>query len=105
MRRVLRRRSARLGRRRRRSCSSLAAGEALYAPSAAREAVVGEVPAGYDVAVLVARYFFRQPVGVGFRAVSDQAAVAVENARLFSEARGEAAIEERQKLARELHDS
>ena len=38
-------------------------------------------------------------------AVADQAAVAVENARLFSDARGKAALEERQKLARELHDS
>nr|WP_228281898.1 PAS domain S-box protein [Rubrobacter marinus] len=38
-------------------------------------------------------------------AAADQAAVAVENARLFSEARGKAALEERQKLARELHDS
>jgi len=42
---------------------------------------------------------------VFLRAVADQAAVAVENARLFSEARGKAALEERQKLARELHDS
>jgi signal transduction histidine kinase len=39
------------------------------------------------------------------RAIPDQAAVAVENARLFSEARGKAALEERQRLARELHDS
>ncbi len=31
--------------------------------------------------------------------------MAVENARLFSDARGKAALEERQKLARELHDS
>lgn len=38
-------------------------------------------------------------------AVADQTAVAVENARLFAEARGKAALEERQKLARELHDS
>ncbi len=38
-------------------------------------------------------------------AIADQAAVAVENARLFSEARGKAALEERQRLARELHDS
>lgn len=38
-------------------------------------------------------------------AVADQVAVAVENTRLFSEARGKAALEERQKLARELHDS
>jgi PAS domain S-box-containing protein len=42
---------------------------------------------------------------VFLRAVADQAAVAVENAKLFSEARGKAALEERQKLARELHDS
>jgi signal transduction histidine kinase len=39
------------------------------------------------------------------RAVADQAAVAVENARLLSEASGKAALEERQKLARDLHDS
>jgi signal transduction histidine kinase len=38
-------------------------------------------------------------------AVADQAAVAVENTRLFAEARDKAALEERQKLARELHDS
>src|SRR5215207_3203036 len=38
-------------------------------------------------------------------AVADQAAVAVENARLLSDTRGKAALEERQKLARELHDS
>jgi PAS domain S-box-containing protein len=38
-------------------------------------------------------------------AVADQAAVALENARLFAQARGKAALEERQRLARELHDS
>ncbi|HWQ11220.1 MAG TPA: histidine kinase [Roseiflexaceae bacterium] len=37
--------------------------------------------------------------------IADQAAVVVENARLFVEAQGKAALEERQKLARELHDS
>jgi PAS domain S-box-containing protein len=42
---------------------------------------------------------------VFLKAVADQAAVAVENARLFTEARGKAALEERQRLARELHDS
>ena len=42
---------------------------------------------------------------VFLRAVADQTAVAIENARLFSEVRGKAALEERQKLARELHDS
>jgi signal transduction histidine kinase len=38
-------------------------------------------------------------------AVADQAAVAVENANLFAETRGKAVLEERQRLARELHDS
>ncbi len=39
------------------------------------------------------------------RAVADQAAVAVENARLYAEAHSKVALEERQRLARELHDS
>ncbi len=39
------------------------------------------------------------------RAVADQATIAVENARLFRQARDTAAVLERQKLARELHDS
>ena len=42
---------------------------------------------------------------VFLEAVADQAAVAVENVRLFAEAGGKAALEERQRLARELHDS
>jgi signal transduction histidine kinase len=39
------------------------------------------------------------------KAIADQAAVAVENARLYHEAQQKAALEERQRLARELHDS
>ncbi|MBL8056687.1 MAG: PAS domain-containing protein [Anaerolineales bacterium] len=38
-------------------------------------------------------------------ALADQAAVAIENARLYERGRDLAALEERQKLARELHDS
>jgi PAS domain S-box-containing protein len=38
-------------------------------------------------------------------AVADQTAVAVENVRLFADTHGKAALEERQRLARELHDS
>ncbi|HEX5163757.1 MAG TPA: histidine kinase [Thermomicrobiales bacterium] len=38
-------------------------------------------------------------------AIADQAAIVVENNRLYAEAQGQAAIEERQRLARELHDS
>ena len=36
---------------------------------------------------------------------AQQAAVAIENARLYEQVRGNAALEERQRLARELHDS
>ena len=38
-------------------------------------------------------------------ALAGQAAVAIENARLYEAARDRAALEERQRLARELHDS
>lgn len=38
-------------------------------------------------------------------ALAQRAGLAIENARLFEAARGVAALEERQKLARELHDS
>jgi signal transduction histidine kinase len=39
------------------------------------------------------------------QAIASQAGVAVENARLYEQARKVAAIEERQRLARDLHDS
>jgi PAS domain S-box-containing protein len=39
------------------------------------------------------------------KAMADQAAIAVQNARLYYEAQQKAALEERQRLARELHDS
>jgi PAS domain S-box-containing protein len=39
------------------------------------------------------------------QAIANQAAVAIENAKLYESAQQLAAIEERQKLARELHDS
>jgi PAS domain S-box-containing protein len=42
---------------------------------------------------------------VFLKAVADQAAVTVENAHLLSETRDKAALEERQRLARDLHDS
>lgn len=39
------------------------------------------------------------------RAIADQATIAIENARLYEQAQRLAATEERQRLARELHDS
>jgi signal transduction histidine kinase len=38
-------------------------------------------------------------------AIANQAAVAIENARLYEQAQALAVLEERQRLARELHDS
>ena len=38
-------------------------------------------------------------------AIANQAAIAIENARLYEQAQALAALEERQRLARELHDS
>ena len=37
--------------------------------------------------------------------IANQAAIAIENARLYVQAQALAAVEERQKLALELHDS
>jgi len=64
---------------------------------------------GRSIGALVGYYTPEQPPSeaeIAFlSSIADQAAVAVENARLFVEAQGKAALEERQKLARELHDS
>src|SRR5262245_31942223 len=49
-------------------------------------------------------YYGEQPALIGM-AFAQQAGAAIENARLYAEARGKAALEERQHLARELHDS
>jgi GAF domain-containing protein len=38
-------------------------------------------------------------------ALAQRAALAIQNARLYEQAEGEAALEERERLARELHDS
>ncbi len=49
-------------------------------------------------------YFSQQHAQITL-AFANQAAVAIKNARLYEQARQLAALEERQKLARELHDS
>jgi signal transduction histidine kinase len=51
-----------------------------------------------------AREFTEEEIGLAV-AFSDQAALAIENARLHQRARGAAVMEERARLARELHDS
>jgi PAS domain S-box-containing protein len=71
--------------------------------------IVPLVSRGRALGAINLRYLRGQEPGEDERsflkAVADQAAVAVENARLFAQARGKAALEERQRLARELHDS
>jgi signal transduction histidine kinase len=49
-------------------------------------------------------YYTERHAGLA-TAFAQQAGAAIENARLYEEARGRAALEERQRLARELHDS
>lgn len=48
--------------------------------------------------------FFKQEHAERLQAFADQAAIAIKNARLYEQAQALAAIEERQRLARELHD-
>jgi len=50
------------------------------------------------------RYYKRQHANL-VRALANQAAVALENARLYGQAQELATLQERQRLARELHDS
>jgi PAS domain S-box-containing protein len=50
------------------------------------------------------RYYGRRHANL-VRALANQAAVALENARLYGQAQELAALQERQRLARELHDS
>jgi signal transduction histidine kinase len=48
---------------------------------------------------------FTEDDAESLRTVADQLAVAIENARLYGDARNLAIVEERQRVARELHDS
>lgn len=67
--------------------------------------IYGDRPMG----VLTIAYAGVEPPGqedTGFiEAIADQTALAIENARLYQRASAAAALEERQRLARELHDS
>jgi two-component system nitrate/nitrite sensor histidine kinase NarX len=49
--------------------------------------------------------FFKEEDGHRLRAFADQAAIAIQNALLYERAQATAALEERQRLARDLHDA
>jgi signal transduction histidine kinase len=72
----------------------------LAVPLVVKEEIYGGIVLYYSKP----REFLEEEIGLAV-AFSDQAALAIENARLFAEAQGKAALEERQRLARELHDS
>jgi GAF domain-containing protein len=72
----------------------------MAVPLALGDRVIGMLSASQDVP----NYFTPHHADLAL-AFANQASVAVENARLYGEAQGKAALEERQRLARELHDS
>lgn len=72
----------------------------LAIPLTSKESVVGLLSLTYHQP----DHFTEQHISL-VRAIANQAAVAIENARLFVTAQGKAVLEERQRLARDLHDS
>src|SRR5262249_11063453 len=72
----------------------------LWAPLIARDRIIGILAVTSDE---VNAFTFHQAELAA--AAASHAAVALENARLYEAARGAAVLEERHRLARELHDS
>ena len=72
----------------------------LFVPLTLKDRVIGML-------VLTSREAdaFTQHHATLAQAIANQTAIAIENARLYAQAQDLAALEERQKLARELHDS
>jgi PAS domain S-box-containing protein len=72
----------------------------LWTPLVVNDRLIG----GLSLAHSVPQRYAENQVGL-LTTIANQAAVAIENARLYGEARELAALQERQRLARELHDS
>jgi PAS domain S-box-containing protein len=72
----------------------------LLVPLIVKEHVIGVVRLGHG-----ASHFYTEQHATLAMAIANQAAVAIENARLYAQAQEMAAVEERARLARELHDS
>ena len=66
---------------------------------------IGDQKIGFLVAESAMKGFFTDGHGDRLRAVAGQAAAAISNARFAGQVSGLAAAEERQRLARELHDA
>src|SRR6185436_10292619 len=72
----------------------------LGVPLVSRDRVIGVLSIGHrDVAHFTLAH---AELALAF---ASQAAIAIDNARLYEEAQGRATLEERQRLARELHDA
>jgi PAS domain S-box-containing protein len=72
----------------------------MAVPLALKDQVIGMLA----LAAKEPHYFTQRHIVLAL-AVANQAAVAIENARLYEQAQDVAVLEERQRLARELHDS
>src|SRR6266498_1623759 len=72
----------------------------MAAPLTLKDRVIGMV----TFTAREPRYFTPRHATLAL-AIANQAAIAIENARLYEQAQQLAALEERQRLARELHDS
>ena len=72
----------------------------MAAPLTLKDRVIGMV----TFTAREPRYFTPRHATLAL-AIANQAAIAIENARLYEQAQELAAVEERQRLARELHDS
>jgi signal transduction histidine kinase len=72
----------------------------IGAPLIARDRVIGVLALGHDKAAA-----FASDDLVTLQAFANQVAIAIENARLYAQSRRTATLEERARMARELHDS
>ena len=72
----------------------------LWTPLVVNDRLIG----GLSLAHSAPQRYAENQVGL-LTTIANQAAIAIENARLYGEARELAALQERQRLARELHDS
>jgi two-component system nitrate/nitrite sensor histidine kinase NarX len=72
----------------------------MHVPLTVKERVIGAVVIEHD-----APHSYTPQHATLTQAIANQAAVAIENARLYARAQELAAMEERARLARELHDS